>query len=94
MVSEGGVDMAEIRGFGDGIPKTVKEKWPYQHKGVTFTFGKNRESATHFVYYVQREASGAGFTGAVSTGFETDRDLTRAEVEQRRQFIEFMDETR
>lgn len=82
--------MAEIRGFSDGIPKNVKEKWPYEHNGQTFTFGKNRESDNHFVYYVQRDTSSGGFTGSVSTGYETDRDLTRAEVEQRQQFIDFM----
>lgn len=83
----------EIKGFGEGIPKSVKERWPYQHNGRIFTFGKNRESATHFVYYVQRDTSCEGFTGSVSTGFETDRDLTRAEVEQRQHFMDFMNAT-
>ena len=86
--------MAEIKGFSDGIPKRVKERWLHERDGRVFTFGKNRESAKHFVYYVQRDTSSGGFTGSVSTGFKTDRDLTRAEVEQRQQFIDFMNGTR
>jgi hypothetical protein len=89
-IIEGGVDMAEIGCFSDGIPKSVKEQWPYQHNGQTFTFGKNRESAKHFVYYCQRDPSCEGFTGSSSTGFETDRDLARAEVEKLKLFIDFM----
>jgi hypothetical protein len=72
----------------------VKERWQYQHDGQTFTFGKNRESAKHFVYYVQRDTSSGGFTGSASTGFETDRDLSHEEVERRQQFIDFMNGTR
>jgi hypothetical protein len=86
--------MTEIRGFSDGIPEIVKERWPYQHNGQKFTFGKNRESARHFVYFIQRDTSSEGFPGCVSTGFETDRDMTREEVEQRQQFIDFMNGSR
>jgi len=82
--------MAEVKGFSDRIPKNVKERWPYKHNGLMFTFGKNRESAKHFVYYVRRDISDGRFIQASSTGFETDRDLTRAEVEKRKQFIDFM----
>jgi hypothetical protein len=77
-------------GFGTGIPKEVKEKWAKVTNGITYAFGKDRKSPTHFVYYVQRDTSAGTFTGDVSTGYETDRDLTRAEVEQRQQFIDFM----
>ena len=82
--------MAEIKGFSSGIPKSVKERWPCQHNGQTFTFGKNRESAKHFVYYIQRDMSSGGFTRNVATGYETDRDLTHEEVEQWPWFIDFM----
>ena len=86
--------MKEIKGFSDGIPKRVKERWPHEHNGQTFTFGKNRESAKHFVYYCQRDIESGQFIQVSSTGFETDRDLTRGEVEQRQQFIDFMNATR
>lgn len=82
--------MAEIKGFSDGIPKNVKEQWPHEHDGRMFTFGKDRQSPKHFVYYCQRDISDGRFIQASSTGFETDSDLTRAEVEKRQQFIDFM----
>jgi hypothetical protein len=84
----------EISGFSSGIPKSVKEQWPHEHNGRKFTFGKNRESEKHFVYYVQHDTSSGGFTGSVSTGFETDRDLTRAEVESWPRFLDFMNAPR
>jgi len=86
--------MTVIKGFSSGIPERVKERWPYQHNGRMFTFGKNRESAKHFAYFIQRDTSAEAFAGSVSTGFETDRDMTREEVEQRQQFIDFMNATR
>jgi hypothetical protein len=55
--------MAEIKGFSGGIPKSVKERRKHQHDGCMFTFGKNRESAKHFVYYCQREISDGRFIG-------------------------------
>jgi hypothetical protein len=84
----------EIKGFSDGILKRVKELWPHEHNGKMFTFGKNRENPKHFVYYCRRDTDTGRFTTASSTGFETDRDLTREEVEQRHQFIDFMNATR
>jgi hypothetical protein len=82
----------EITGFSGGIPKNVK--WTHEHNGRTFTIGKNRESAKHFVYYVRRDISDGRFIQASSTGFETDRDLTREELERRPQFVDFMNATR
>jgi hypothetical protein len=78
-------------GFGAGIPKDVKEKWTKVKNGITFTFGKERMGPNHFVYYIQRSNSNGQFTGDSSTGFPTDRDLTREEVEKHQQFIEFME---
>jgi len=86
--------MAEIKGFGDGIPKRVKELWPHEHNGRMFTFGKNRESEKHFVYHCRRDTDTGGFITASSTGFETDRDLAHEEVEKRQQLIDFMNATK
>jgi hypothetical protein len=72
----------------------VKERWPYEHNGRMFTFGKNRENPNHFVYYCRRDTDSGRFITASSTGFETDRDLTHEEVEKRQQFIDFMNTTR
>ena len=84
----------EITGFSDGIPQDVDETWTKEKNGRTYTFGKHRESAKHFAYFIQRDTNSEGFTGGVSTGFETDRDMTREEVEQRQQFVDFMNATR
>jgi hypothetical protein len=86
--------MKEIKGFSDGIPKRAKEQWLYEHNGRMFTFGKNRESPKHFIYYCRRDTDTGRFITASSTGFETDRDLTYEEVEQRQHFIDFMNATR
>ena len=84
----------EIKGFSGGIPKSEKERWPHEHDGRMYTFGKNRESTKHFVYYCQRDIEDGRFIQVSSTGFETDRDLPHEEVERRKQFIDFMNATR
>lgn len=78
-----------IGGFSDGIPKKA-ETWPFVANGRVYTFGKVRKSAMHFVYYCQRSVEYMTGHEDLSTGFETDRDLTQKEVEQWPQFVTFI----
>jgi hypothetical protein len=78
-----------IGGFSDGIPPKSDDKWAKIVNGRTYTFAKVKEN-NHFLYYCERSFETGTAAGKTSTGFETDRDLTRAEVEQRQQFIEFI----
>lgn len=80
-----------IEGFSGGIPRDVDEEWTKEKNGRTFTFGKTRKSATHFVYYCQRSVGYATGTEDLSTGFELDRDLTHKETESWPQFVAFME---
>lgn len=84
----------EITGFGGGIPKEVNERWTKEQNGKSYTFGKQRKSPNHFLYYCQRDIESERFIQVSSTGFETDRDLTHEEIEQRQQFVDFMNATR
>jgi hypothetical protein len=78
-----------IGGFSDGIPPKSDDKWSKIVNSRTYMFAKVKEENV-FLYYCQRDTSAGGFPGGVSTGFRTDRELSRAEVEQRQQFIDFM----
>lgn len=80
----------EITGFSGGIPGDVTERWPKDQNGRKYTFGKVEKSPKHFVYYCQRSMYEGNFNLDVSTGYETDRDLTHQEVEQRQQFVDFI----
>ncbi|MGA8555552.1 MAG: hypothetical protein WB630_14150 [Candidatus Acidiferrales bacterium] len=80
----------EINGFG-AAPMGVPARWTKEHKGRTYTFGKERKP-THFVYYCER-TSGNIFTQDTSTGYKTDRDLSREEIEKLPLFVEFMEGT-
>ncbi len=84
----------EITGFSGGIPNDVNERWTKEQNGTSYTFGKIRKSAKHFIYYCQRDSDSGRFIQISSTGFETDRDLTHDEAGQRQQFIDFMNGTK
>jgi hypothetical protein len=77
-----------------GIHPESVAKGRLEHDGRMFTFGKNRENPKHFLCYCRRDTDPGRFINARSTRFETDRDLTHEEVEQRQQFVDFMNATR
>ena len=75
-----------------GFNQSVQEKpqsWDKEVGGVTFVFTKSREGAA-FVYSCKCESEHARATSDSSTGFRTDRDLGKAEIEGRPQFLEFI----
>ena len=78
-------------GFGNGIPANINETWKKERDERTYTFIKLRKAERHFIYTCTRSIEAGTVTQDLSTGFETDRDLTRDEVELRQQFVDFME---
>jgi hypothetical protein len=79
-----------VLGFSNGIPENIDETWKKGVEGRTYILAKIRKKTGHFLYYCQRSIEDGATKQDLSTGFETDRDLTRDEVERRQQFVDFM----
>jgi hypothetical protein len=75
-------------GFSQSAPDKP-QTWDKEVGGVTFVFTKTSEGAV-FVYTCKCESEHARATLNSSTGFRTDRDLGKVEIEGRPQFLEFI----
>jgi len=75
-------------GFSQSAPDKP-QTWEKEVGGVTFVFAKTREGAV-FVYNCKCESEHARNTSASSTGFRTDRDLGKVEIEGRPPYLEFI----
>lgn len=79
--------MSEI-GFGQVPART--ETWEKRVGRNIFVFRKTREKDNHFVYSCRCRSEDGRFVLTSSTGYETDRDVSRDEIEARPQFCEFI----
>jgi hypothetical protein len=79
-------------GIGFGQVPSKDDTWEIVVGGKTFVFTKTHEKSGIFAYNCKHETEAERFISASSTGYRTDRDLSRAEVEARQQFREFIAE--
>jgi hypothetical protein len=76
-------------GFGNA-PKKIEE-WTREYRGHAFKFSKAKKGQHAFAYNCSRSFEDGTFTGDTSTGVILSTDLTRAQVESMKQFVDFME---
>jgi hypothetical protein len=68
------------------------ETWTREYRGRTFRFSKDRKGQEAFGYNCSLAFDDpTTFTGETGTGVVLSVDLTRAQVESMKQFVDFME---
>jgi hypothetical protein len=71
-------------------PEKIDETWTKERAGQVFKFTKIKKGPHHFIYNCSRHYDDGRFVGDSSTGYVSDHELTRDEIEKRPQFVDFM----
>lgn len=79
--------MSEI-GFGQAPART--ETWEKKVGPYVFVFSKTRERENYFSVACRCTVEGGRFVTNSSVSYQTDRDVSRDEVESRKQFRDFI----
>lgn len=74
-------------------PEKIDETWTKEYRGRTFTFSKARKGQEAFEYNCDLafDDPTTSFTGNTRTGVVLSIDLTRAQVDSMKQFVDFME---
>lgn len=80
-------------GFIHSAPTNRDLTWEMEVNGIVFTFKKVWEKF-HFLYNCQCSSTWKSFHSSGSTGFYSERDFTKDEVERLPQFADFISQRR
>ena len=67
-------------------PEKIDESWTREHRGRIYTFTKTKKGKHHFIYNCSLHVEDKTVTQDSSTGYLSDHELSRDEIEKRPQF--------